>query len=173
MVSTSVLTCNGNGDGMIGRYSTEYYEIFRFWQHLANAGLVEGNYTGVTDSGNIFDSTPGLNAPRSKLANTGFNTMVFNGSATVYVNNAVMVLKNLIFFGGERAGNVTAPVITPGEAWNLDTKMDDGISWSGRVLNYRSDSATTPNCTTATDETALYNLASTDKLCSIVFYPGI
>jgi prepilin-type N-terminal cleavage/methylation domain-containing protein len=49
--STSKATCNGDGDGSllstIGGTAYSSYENFRYWQHLANAGLIEGLYTGL------------------------------------------------------------------------------------------------------------------------------
>lgn len=44
---TGTQTCNGDGNGLIGNASTvgqRNSESFRFWQHLANAGLIEGQY---------------------------------------------------------------------------------------------------------------------------------
>jgi prepilin-type N-terminal cleavage/methylation domain-containing protein len=168
VISSSALTCNGNGDGMIGRGSPQYYEALRFWQHLANAGLIEGSFTGV-GVGATWGAKPGVNAPKSKISNAGFSTLVFNGSAILFINNSALVNRNLMYFGGERVGNSSNPIITPAEAWNIDTKNDDGIPGTGRVLNYRSDYTVTPNCTTATDSTARYNLSSSDTLCSVVF----
>src|SRR4051794_31617755 len=47
---TGTQTCNGNGNNQVEGITSvaDPYETFRFWQHLANAGLVEGQYTGVT-----------------------------------------------------------------------------------------------------------------------------
>jgi len=42
-------TCDGNGNGVLN-YSfsgNTAHEHFRFWQQLANAGLIEGNYSGT------------------------------------------------------------------------------------------------------------------------------
>lgn len=66
--STTALTCDGNGDGNIG-YT---YEIFRAWQHLANACLIEGTYNGIDGgAGAGYDPILGVNVPRSKMSNTG------------------------------------------------------------------------------------------------------
>jgi prepilin-type N-terminal cleavage/methylation domain-containing protein len=48
--STDATTCNGNGDGGVRGDTTGSNESFRFWQQLANAGLIEGQYSGVTGS---------------------------------------------------------------------------------------------------------------------------
>ncbi len=46
--ATGVPTCNGDGNGQVGLNPTATSnEKFRFWQHLANAGLIEGSFNGV------------------------------------------------------------------------------------------------------------------------------
>jgi hypothetical protein len=61
------LTCNGNGDGLIVA-STGSEEQFRFWQHLGNAGIIEGNYTGAKD-GTLSYSATANNSPRGRISN--------------------------------------------------------------------------------------------------------
>lgn len=63
--STTALTCNGDGNGQVADTT---YEAFRFWQHLANAGLIEGSYSGVTGPDSGFDHVIGVNAPRAKMS---------------------------------------------------------------------------------------------------------
>ena len=48
----SALTCNGDGNGSISPTAASSNEPFRFWQHLANAGLIEGSYDGITHGTN-------------------------------------------------------------------------------------------------------------------------
>ena len=57
-------TCNGNGSGLIfddwNLKTTVYaYESFRVWQHLSNAGMIDGSYTGVTGNLSAWDALPG------------------------------------------------------------------------------------------------------------------
>ena len=71
---TGTQTCNGNGDGIITDGSAGVTEErFTFWQHLANAGMIEGNYTGIAGPLSRFDAIIGQNIPRSKIQNTGFS----------------------------------------------------------------------------------------------------
>jgi prepilin-type N-terminal cleavage/methylation domain-containing protein len=46
-------TCNGNGDGYVGDANGSTYplgaERFLFWQHLAMAGMIPGEYVGISD----------------------------------------------------------------------------------------------------------------------------
>ena len=67
--SSTQATCNGNGDGRVDNtgepmlLSVEYMELFYFWQHLSNARLVEGAFTGKASSGTNWWN-PGVNIPR-------------------------------------------------------------------------------------------------------------
>lgn len=67
-------TCDGDGDGNIRPSSVNNYswEIFRYWQHLANAGLIEGSYTGITSGGGAqMGHSPGWNSPSVAVGNNG------------------------------------------------------------------------------------------------------
>lgn len=68
--STTPATCNGDGDGMIEPTTTVSNEVFRLWQQLANAGLIEGQYSGVT--GGSANEYTGIasNALRGKINNS-------------------------------------------------------------------------------------------------------
>ena len=78
--STSSATCDGDGSGTIewgheaGAISGEAH---RFWQHLANAELVSGSFTGVhsagTGCGGHCEVQLGLNAPESKIPGVGWS----------------------------------------------------------------------------------------------------
>jgi hypothetical protein len=41
-------------------------EPYRLWQHLANAGMFTGMYTGVNGSGGVLHGVPGVNIPESE-----------------------------------------------------------------------------------------------------------
>jgi len=174
VTSTSALTCNGNGDGWIGIMSdgSTYYEWFRAWQHLANAGLVEGNYSGV---GNITSPihgqhSAGFNSPRPKISNASYSLrhlgIFTSGSPNFYEGD----YGNSMLFGSN-VGNLHGPIIRPEEAWNIDTKMDDGRPALGRVRTYKATSVAgyAPGCTNADTLAADYSLTSADVLCSLIF----
>lgn len=47
---TGTATCNGDGSGQISRFvsnQSSIGETWRAWQHLANAGIIKGKYSGV------------------------------------------------------------------------------------------------------------------------------
>jgi prepilin-type N-terminal cleavage/methylation domain-containing protein len=100
--STDALTCDGDGDGRL-EYSTAptVQETFRFWQQLANAGLVAGQYTGYADSSS---ATLGIaapsNAPSGRLPATlwsvGYVESAFTNVPTYYFK---LEYGNAFFFG--------------------------------------------------------------------------
>lgn len=144
---TGIQTCNGNANGDIEAPGgpSEYGERFTFWQHLANAGLLEGSYTGMSGSGSTHFHVRGVNAPASRLGNgtwsvhhwgtmTG-DTGLFNGD-----------YGNAMYLGVSGAGaNASTPIMTAEEAWNIDKKIDDSRPATGKmVVRNRAD------CTNAT-----------------------
>ena len=171
--STSAATCNGDGDGRVEQ-GTTINEAFRFWQHLANAGLIEGNYTGVPRASGQFSVDIGVNIPKSKLGQGGYYVTAANtysGNAILYDGN----YGNFFRFGGNPSGNqVTVdPIIRPEEAWNIDTKLDDGMPGMGNVRATKQSATSSPNCTTSdTAATAEYALTSTSVLCALNIIAG-
>jgi hypothetical protein len=68
----------------------------------------------------------------------------------------------------------SAPVFKPEEAWNIDTKMDDGKPASGKIILFATSISfgTTGSCTTSTsndDYTGSYNLSASGVVCSLLF----
>lgn len=169
--STTALTCNGNGDGFIWSMDSAvtYSEVHRFWQHLANAGLIEGTYTGIGNGG-VYVFTPGTNSPRSRLSNSGWAMQAIGTvpTGTVYAGS----YGNAFYFG------VTAPSGPPDgfalkaeEMWNIDTKLDDGKPAYGSITSYVSSAR--PNCsTTDVPSTAEYVLTATAAGCNMVIKSG-
>lgn len=167
--STGTATCNGNGDGQITTSATINvgYEAYRAWQHLANAGLIEGTYSGVSASTSTRDSAIGVNIPATKIANAGL-LLRFSGTLVSTVNQFDGVYLNVLQVGAEEAsGLMLAPFLTPSETWNIDTKTDDGKPGQGRIRTYRP--AHTPNCAIDADN---YALSIADKTCAYQITTG-
>jgi prepilin-type N-terminal cleavage/methylation domain-containing protein len=157
------VTCNGDGNGLI-----DNYEPFRTWQQLANAGLIEGQYSGIHGSVSGSHLVPGENVPASHLSNgvwsftgvsgSNFFTGDYGNHFQVGALNASPFLVN------------AALIFTPEEAWNLDTKLDDGLPVEGRIIGNVS-SAKCTTASSATDYTATYNVtnAGTNPGCWLRF----
>lgn len=159
--STDARTCNGNGNGQIDYLTgaNGLGEIHRFWQHLANAGFIEGRYSGQ-DVGCV----PGTNCPSARITGTGFDVVwiVYGGAwgdTFSSANNG-----NLLFYGA-LDGIPRAPALRPEEAWNIDTKMDDGFPDSGTLQTGRLNGG--PNCFTGAYPNAIYALSTTSTECSL------
>ena len=148
--STDKTTCNGDGNGVIGDVSTT--ELFRAWQHLANAGLVEGSFTAVAGPDNA--AIIGQNVPRSRLANAGW---AFNNS---YSSQPLFV--NALSLGGYSDYQLLDnPIITGADAMNIDAKLDDGKPHSGAV----EAPPIASDCSSATD----YLVSAFTKGCWLLF----
>lgn len=169
--STSTATCNGDGNGIVSP-SSGSNEYYRFWQHLANAGLIEGQYNGITQGSTTYSSTA-ANSPRGKIPNTLWMAVNYGSAISGNANYFNADYGNHFEYGG-MAPN-TGPnggVMGPDELWNIDTKIDDGKPAMGRLmvlapLGLSSCTTTTANnpATVAAD----YLLIATGKICAAVF----
>jgi len=172
---TGTQTCNGNGNGFLsstgsGSDSATTYERFRFWQHLANAGLAEGTYTGVSPTGGTTSVVlPGTNAPLSRLANTGFMAGYSVVGASTSTDSIVLMAGHHFTLGKTRVNSTaTDPFLTPEEAWNVDVKTDDGLPAQGRMIAKFWGTCTL--ATSATDTSAAYDLTKKTQECSLKYY---
>lgn len=159
-------TCNGDGNGQIDAWS----EMYRAWQQLANAGLVEGSYTGfLTSASAVVPPVIGGTVPKSKISSTYWQLLWFSqysGTNSEFgYSDLADVKKNTLIFSGTNASSwVSTAVIRPEEAWNIDTKMDDGRPAFGLVRGSPAG-----GCTSGTTSAATYVLTTTTQICSVAF----
>jgi prepilin-type N-terminal cleavage/methylation domain-containing protein len=165
---TGTETCNGDGDGQVGTTTDsniENHESAQFWKQLANAGLIEGSYTGVMEGSTLKSITLGENAPAGRISNAGFSIrwMGTQSSSTSWFEGEY---RNTFYFGGTSGAVLTSGgVLSAPEVWSLDKKMDDGRPGLGRVVSYES-----VNCATTTSyATAEYLLTGTLTECPLIF----
>jgi prepilin-type N-terminal cleavage/methylation domain-containing protein len=187
---TSQATCNGNGNGLINVHATAN-EFFTFWQHLSNAGLIEGNYSGATNFSTHLriDVNIGVNIPESRLGRAGWllseigdisiaHSRLFEG----FYNRALLLgLRGSSFnWPGSASATDTVnsnPILSPKEMWNIDTKMDDGQPGKGKLVTLEMNTGCylladgSPGSTSTTEPRAdvRYNLQNTSKACALVF----
>lgn len=169
--ATGTATCNGSGDGLIGNGSTRYFERFRFWQHLANAGLIEGQYSGVAGPDvNGTEPVVGVNVAASFAPNTGYYTFYSPSHGDFYNTMGGHIFTLGV---GTLVWTLGGGAFTSEEVWGIDTKMDDGRPGYGRVQHRASISGVVVPCVTSTTaSTAAYALTYASKDCSILFFPG-
>ncbi|MFO1242592.1 MAG: prepilin-type N-terminal cleavage/methylation domain-containing protein [Rickettsiales bacterium] len=168
--TTTKLTCNGDGDGKIEYTSTDWSEPWAAWQHLADAGMIPGQYTGqgTNAAGGVDDAKPGYNCP-----NSGFRDACF-----AYTYRGTVSNTNTDWFEGMyghvmRIGifaEVDGTYLTPAEMLELDTKIDDGLPALGNIRAYKNFKR--PNCTTSDLVTAAYKLTYEDLGCNIIYLTG-
>jgi len=157
--ATGPATCDGDGNGILG-----VVERYRVWHHLANAALIEGTYTGVPATATPAHLSVGSNVPRSKLSNSGVQISKLSDTSSGLLYNAADSRHVLMFLGAATI-QVSTPsaVLLPEEAWNVDTKMDDGAPGTGNFYNYNTTSTTVGTCTTSA---SAYALTLTSKACA-------
>lgn len=168
---TGTQTCNGNGNGLMG-------ERWRAWQHLANAGLIEGTYIGTDpESGYQVGEWQGVDNvnPKSKISRGRWAIGASTSNVVpLYEFLFINYDGNVLFLGTPMMTEypiLRDNIVRPEEAWGIDMKMDDGLAISGNVwVNFGSGSD--HSCTTASDNndrTAVYQLSLTRIACSMVF----
>ncbi len=178
-------TCNGNGDGYIGDVSIVCagsapslclgYEYYRFWQHLSNAELVKGKYTGVSAPGTGTGvPVPDSNVPITKGFTNGCYSLIrfYYDVSQVYPYWYPGSYGLTLQIGALNGWNMCqGPIFTPADAFYLDTKADDGQPGLGKVMTMLPTVAPgLQNCTTSsTPATATYNLTNTNVDCSVMF----
>ena len=174
-----IATCNGDSNGRIGASSTAgvldtnaAYEWFRAWQQLADAGLIEGQFTGVKESATNGDAGIGLNVPKSKLKiESGWTLFYFLQTATdttIWGDN----YGHVFAFGGNTTSVTNGVALSATNAFGIDQKIDDGKPGRGIIRARRT--AAEANCTASdtTQDAATYSSINTDSSCSLLFILG-
>ncbi len=177
-VNTATGVCDGDGNGAVlwtnANAAGTANEMHQFWRQLAQAGLIEGTYTGIAGAVAGSDVEIGTNAPRSKLSNAGWGVGASNPGSTLCffcgTSLAAGMYGNYFTFGTRNAGNNPLnEVLKAEEAWNIDTKMDDGRPATGKVMPHWGAANTCTTSATLSDTAGQYNLSNTTNLCSMYF----
>lgn len=193
-------TCDGTGDGYIGGIqppptpsaitgtAQEVREPIRAWQHLANAGFIEGAYSGTEAPGTMGGLTPGLNIPGGPIMGSGytlhFASPYVDWDATLdaypaeYGHILVFGCAKCPILGGLFLG-VGSPAarafLTPEDALWIDQKSDDAKPGTGKVLSYRPTIVqVSTNCTTSDSaSSAAYKTQYKQRACPLIFITGL
>lgn len=162
--STTATTCNGDGNSQLSTAPGAGLgnEEFRFWQQLANAGLITGVYAGVEGTGGVGHSVIGFNVPASKYPQGGWsvtNWATSSSGSWFWANYG-----NHFNFGAAASTiyRTENPLFNPDDAWNIDTKLDDGMPATGKFRPRLP-------CTNAANggvTTATYLLGTTATTCA-------
>lgn len=162
-------TCNGDGDGDIAMHEslTDSLEAYLFWQHLSLAGLIEGSYSGSRGPNSEWHHVPGVNSPRSKFSSAAWSAEASPTDGHTSEKFA-RTYGNSFFFGSADSYEMTyEPVLTPEEAWNIDTKVDDGKPARGSVIAMNFNGCT--DAANRSDFDSDYELSVSDVECTLYF----
>lgn len=162
-------TCNGNGNGTITSPTgavVQSAETFQFWHQLELAGLIEGTYTGISGTGGGGHGTIGVNSPASKYPRGGWSSLTRTNASTMFF--AASGTSNSFQFGTDASsGTIYNKILKAEDAWNIDTKTDDGSPANGRVHAIWWDDCT--NAANNADANATYLLDDTSIQCALIF----
>jgi prepilin-type N-terminal cleavage/methylation domain-containing protein len=146
------MTCNGDGNGII--YGYYYNELMLFWQHLSLAGLIQGSFTGTCGYGpsddcyssvHYFDYRVNLDAPAAPIGSAGITLTypLLQWPGDPRFNQTAMNGQHVFWMGApgttDGSGNsiisgYPQPMLTPKQAYALDTKYDDGSPFTGTIM---------------------------------------
>ena len=171
--STGTETCNGNGNGLIDQAEGTGLGDgwWRAWQHLANAGLVEGQFTGVRGTTDLsYHGEAGVNMPRLRLGQS--NGIYLKNLGSVAVANTTLFPGDYgnvfdIYYGA--SNGVDSSNLLAEDVWHIDTKMDDGLPGTGAIRAGENQT----NCVSATNpSTAQYLVQNTSLGCRLIYNGG-
>jgi prepilin-type N-terminal cleavage/methylation domain-containing protein len=169
-------TCNGNGDSFIATVNpatavNDALEPYLAWQHLANADLIGGSYTGKTANTGGYGTIAGVNTPVGRMPTSTFVMRHLNNA---YTTGAYCPTSDATYYDGcygliMQVGNGRQPTnfnpgssfITGAEMSSIDKKIDDNMPGFGQIRAYKART----NCTTSS---TLYNLSNTTKSCDMI-----
>lgn len=170
-------TCNGNGNGRIesALLWPGGMETLRFWQHLSNAEMIEGSFTGRYAGSSTKDKT---NSFPSKMPNTIWSILCFfDKSGSIPPQFFDGVYGNTIWAYQSPDDGLSPPqaVLTNADMYYIDKKYDDGMPATGTLVAYAptgkvlSDCATDSVAVTTSDLTAQYKILTSEPVCILGF----
>jgi prepilin-type N-terminal cleavage/methylation domain-containing protein len=175
-------TCDGGGDGRIDYDcgNGNRYEAVTAWQHLSLAEILNEKFIGRSLYGScIRYSTEGdnKNVPAGPYDDSMW--AIFNTPANYGFTSNSPVLKQkygnatYLVFGyknGPSSWNNRwhNPPLTTEQARAIDKKFDDGNPYKGLITDLGANSYS-PDCTTAENVNAEYDLSYEEKACILMF----
>lgn len=121
-------TCNGDGNGRIDTFA----EAMRAWQQLADAGFIQGEYSGIEGNASANSLAIGTDVPASKVPSCGW-MMGYIPAVTVFGRAISSGTRFALIAGGQDIK--FPPCLTPAESYSIDLKIDDGDPSNGNVTD--------------------------------------
>ena len=171
---------NGNGNGWVETASATGYgvnspdqgaydgERAQFFVHISKAGLSPEQYDG--------SNVPGRGLPAVKIAptdaifatgpwdTTGGGNFGIDTWMRSHLYVAMMACNPSQLTPGNSLHN-DCGIFSPDEAASIDSKIDDGFPFTGKVIGHYYEGPGTVNCFSGQN----YNLASSNKTCNLAF----
>jgi len=168
LLATGEPTCNGNGNGIVdsGFSATTFAERGRAWQHLANAGLIEGQYNGYHGPTTGENRFGGVNALKAPFSNSHYNYAFVGGVGPLDNRNFEMGASHILEMTRDfSVTEANRDILKAEDVWNIDTKLDDGRPATGSLRGPKRDNTLATGCTTTNDASAEYALTTTNNNC--------
>lgn len=176
--ATLGLGTSGDGDKQIDYDGGDTpLETVYAWQHLSNAGLVGGSYSGTairTCATNHNCYVLGSNVPKGPLDGSMITFFYIQPGLEAYfpiVNKHIMVMSSIDdnLPPTTWQGRWHNPVMTAKQLHGLDAKLDDGKPFTGNIVDIKNTNYT-PGCTVSdTLTTTDYVLTNDNKLCLLMW----
>ena len=131
----SLTSAAGDGNGLIESTATTNYNLplrenVLIWQQLNMANLVDGSYgTDLTVAGAPAVTTPSTYLPAAKLGRGNYWAVGSAGG----LNHYALINPTAFAAAGASYTVATGGGVTPIEAFNIDSKLDDGMPNTGIV----------------------------------------
>jgi prepilin-type N-terminal cleavage/methylation domain-containing protein len=162
-------TQNGNGDGNIYDHwqsGDSADEDSKATQHLSLAGLIS-----FTPDGTYFPQVVGENAPPTPFGGAGYRleSAPWSPSPTqsVYGRQGLKIVAGTVCPGSD----IYCPFLSPADAWNIDTKFDDGAPGTGQWFAVGNNDECVINATNFTDVgDNEYQLSTENAVCNLMYW---
>lgn len=159
---------NGDGNGLIATgYALEPYYL---WQHLGNAGLINGTYSGTWGwADGLHGQVNGINGPLVKGEDPAWGFWATSSPYSLFAGGSVKPRPDGIFIMITKfsTGWNQSNVMPPWRAQQLDAKMDDGLPFTGKVVH--SGHVVCIGAGWPTTNAYMVNTYKTSNLCTINF----
>lgn len=171
---TGTQTCNGTGNSILGlnEQSGVSPEFWEAWRHLANAGLIEGTYTGLSASATVEQPSLGVNVPESKMTGVGYS-----------IHSAPNQAEDSIYFSGDyrliltigavmNSALMRTAAFSPTDMVAVESKLDDGRPGTGIVRAYKYTNCVSDTAVAADKFATTYVLTSQAASCAMIYSIG-
>jgi hypothetical protein len=130
------------------------------WYALKQIGAIDDSLTYAASN---TSQVPGTNIPASKIKSAGWIFDYYNSQNVVLLTAATTVTDA----DGDDANDVATAALVPSDALAVDSKIDDGVSNTGKVRANIINSSPTGTCVDTDDNS--YVIGGSTKTCVISY----